>query len=324
MPLTITSYQPATFEEWNAHYQHCPYATFFHSSDWMKLWHAFNPQHQIDTRHIVFSDGKTLIVPLTFVKLYKGLIKKYSSSTAGTYGGWISKDELTAAHINLLMQWMQKTMEDIMVRVSPYAPLHGFDQFAIREEHTMAIDLSEGFEAVKKGFNRGNKSSINKAINHGVIVKRTNDLADWKAYFDVYQKSLKRWGDTTTSNYKWALFETIWEQQLDTTQLWVAQLDGAIIGGGLYVMSQHHVIYWHGASDHDHYDIRPINLLMHDVIQYSCEQGYQWFDFNPSGQHEGVDRFKRSFGAEAHMSYVWSQTNKRKNKLAKLVGRIKK
>ena len=49
----------------------------------------------------------------------------------------------------------------------------------------------------------------------------------------------------------------------------------------------------------DYFHLRPVNLLMCEIIKHSCDRGYSWFDFNPSGGHEGVTAFKKSFGAEA-------------------------
>jgi lipid II:glycine glycyltransferase (peptidoglycan interpeptide bridge formation enzyme) len=32
------------------------------------------------------------------------------------------------------------------------------------------------------------------------------------------------------------------------------------------------------------------------MIRHAVEHGYRWFDFNPSGGHEGVQKFKARFG----------------------------
>jgi len=47
-----------------------------------------------------------------------------------------------------------------------------------------------------------------------------------------------------------------------------------------------------------------VNLLMYEVIKNACKQRYTWFDFNPSGGHEGVKAFKKSFGAKGMRSPV--------------------
>ena len=38
---------------------------------------------------------------------------------------------------------------------------------------------------------------------------------------------------------------------------------------------------------------------MYEAIKDASERGITWFDFNPSGGHEGVWDFKKGFGAQA-------------------------
>jgi hypothetical protein len=43
---------------------------------------------------------------------------------------------------------------------------------------------------------------------------------------------------------------------------------------------------------------------MYEIIKSCCEEGYSWFDFNPSAGLEGVRAFKESFGAKPLPSHV--------------------
>jgi lipid II:glycine glycyltransferase (peptidoglycan interpeptide bridge formation enzyme) len=45
--------------------------------------------------------------------------------------------------------------------------------------------------------------------------------------------------------------------------------------------------------------------LLYEVIKDACEQGYFWFDFNPSGGHEGVKSFKKGFGCSTLQSNLY-------------------
>lgn len=69
--------------------------------------------------------------------------------------------------------------------------------------------------------------------------------------------------------------------------------------GALGFYAKSHVVYWRGAAYSDYFELRPVNLLMYEAIKHACENGYSWFDFNPSGGHEGVKAFKKSFGPTA-------------------------
>ena len=82
-------------------------------------------------------------------------------------------------------------------------------------------------------------------------------------------------------------------------KLWVAKYEDMVVAGALCFYSKNHVVYWHGAADSDHFDKKPVNLLMYNAIEDACEHSYKWFDFNPSAGIEGVRNFKIGFGAKA-------------------------
>ena len=60
-----------------------------------------------------------------------------------------------------------------------------------------------------------------------------------------------------------------------------------------------------------YFKVRPTNLLMYEAIKDACDRGYAWFDFNPSGGHEGVEAFKKNFGAQALPAPVIQSTSPR-------------
>ena len=59
-----------------------------------------------------------------------------------------------------------------------------------------------------------------------------------------------------------------------------------------------HCVEWHASflSDYFKYGIR--NFLVHNLILDANAKCYKYYDFNPSGGHEGTMRFKESFGPE--------------------------
>ncbi|NEQ84270.1 MAG: GNAT family N-acetyltransferase, partial [Moorea sp. SIO2I5] len=71
-----------------------------------------------------------------------------------------------------------------------------------------------------------------------------------------------------------------------------------MISGALCFYAKKHVVYWHGSSLEKYLNLRPVNLVMYEIVKDSCEQGYSWFDFDTSGGLPGVIAFKKSFGAK--------------------------
>ena len=197
------------------------------------------------------------------------------------------------------MKFIPKRYPDLIWRFNPYEKmLQPSGIGCLTEDETHALDLSIGFEEIYRGWTKGHASAARKARKAGVEISIAETQEDWKSYFRVYEDSLNRWGENTTSSYSWHLFEAILQRASSNIRLWLAKYDGLVIAGALCFYSPSHVVYWHGAALSSHFKLRPVNLLMYEAIKDAAERGYRWFDFNPSGGLDGVKAFKHSFGAQ--------------------------
>ena len=88
------------------------------------------------------------------------------------------------------------------------------------------------------------------------------------------------------------------ELNSEKVRLWLAFCDDNVIAGALCFYAKRHVVYWHGAAYSDKFTSHPAQLLMREIIADACARQYWWFDFNPSGGHNGVREFKAKFGVE--------------------------
>ena len=303
MNLKINSIRPASDDEWDAVWEDCEYATYFHSREWADIWNVYsNGNISTFPQFITFSDGRECLLPISIQRRFLGFLMVGLSSPAGTFGGWISKDKLLAEHVELMANYVTKRFRAVNWRVNPYDPNMplSIDKSA-RDDCTYSLDLNLGFDAISGDWSKGRGSmarKIRKAAKAGVSVRFANKLEDWQSYYQVYEQSLRRWGDEASSSYKWALFNDLFQRHSQDIALWAAVRDGKIICGAICFYSKKHVVYWHGAALQEHFNLRPVNLLMSEIIRNACEREYRWFDFNPSGGHEGVTSFKKSFGAK--------------------------
>jgi hypothetical protein len=166
------------------------------------------------------------------------------------------------------------------------------------EEDTRVLELTGGFDVVRRGYTKGAASAVAKALRHGVTVRIAAGVDDWCAYYRVYEDSLRRWGERASSRYGWELFDALQRRGSPRIRLWLALHSGKIVAGALCFYAKRHAVYWHGAALSDSFPMSPVNLLMNEAIRDACGRGYAWFDFNPSGGHEGVEAFKKHFGAK--------------------------
>lgn len=327
-PISIASIYSASFEEWDAIWRDCDYSTFFHSREWAEIWQRSTGEDiHLVPEIVLFSDQKKALLPLVYRKRAKGLLNTYTTSMEGTFGGWISTDTLQAEHAALLTNHLLKRVtSNLSWRMNPYDPslskiqnaienkclsinwaasksakfwqsLANFNRPILIPDDTHAINLEPGFSGLFKS-----QSSIvrkaKKAQKAGVEITFAETVEDWNEYYQVYQSSVERWRKDPSTAYSWELFKDIFEHRSPRVKLWIARYDNKIVSGALCFYSKKHVVYWHGSSLKEYFELRPVNLLMLEIIKDACERGYAWYDFNPSGHMQGVITFKESFGAK--------------------------
>jgi CelD/BcsL family acetyltransferase involved in cellulose biosynthesis len=301
--LSIVRVLPGSAAEWDDLWSRCEHATWFQSREWAEVWRASTAGRVTPSPLVAeLSDGGRALLPLSVDSRCLGLLRMHLSSPAGTFGGWVPDPArpLGPEHGRVLSGLLAGGLGPVQWRLSPYDPsLRGVPApaGAVADE-THALDLREGFDAVHRRWTKGHTSAARKARREGVEVRAAGSLDDWRDYYRVYEDSLARWGDSTSSRYGWELFAALAECPPSGVRLWLASHGGEIVAGALCLYARRHVTYWHGAALARAFDLRPANLLLHDAIRDACERRLHWFDFNPSGGHEGVVAFKRSFGAQ--------------------------
>ncbi len=299
MSISIKEFRRVTDPEWDAAWEECDSATYFHSREWAEVWGAYtNGFIQPSPRWALFSDHKTALLPLSRTRSYKGLVSHYLSSPGGTFGGWLCKPDLTLAHKRLLADYLTCRLGNLVWRMNPYETFIDHPCADMREDQTDVLDLTTGIDGLFRRWSKGHRSAVHKAIKQGVKVRTAVALNDWETYFQLYQSSLKRWAEKASSRYEWSFFRTMYNLRSSHAKLWLACFNNVLVAGALCFYSKRHVVYWHGAALEDYFHLRPMNLLLYEAIRDGCERGYRWFDFNPSGGHDGVRAFKKSFATQ--------------------------
>jgi CelD/BcsL family acetyltransferase involved in cellulose biosynthesis len=298
MNLEILSTRPAADSEWDQVWGACENATFFHSREWTEVWAAYTAgKMRPQPKMVEFNDRTSALIPICQERKYGGLLDVAISSPAGTYGGWISSDELSPEHARLLYDLMIKSYPDLAWRLNPYdRSLH---QLAIPKsipDETQTIDLEEGFDAAVQRWSKGHRKAVRQAQSLGVSIAQAATEDEWKQYYDVYAETLQRWGDSATSRYGWGLFKSLFGMKSEHIKLWTATHSGRMIAGCVIFYAKRHVAGWHASTLSDCFEFRPQHYLNYEILKDACDRGYRWYDLNPSGGHERVKEMKKHFG----------------------------
>lgn len=299
MPTTLTNARQATMEEWDAIHAACPYATFFHGRSWAQVLEEYTDGRiRPEPRHLHFSDGVELILPISIRTPRHRLWRTALLSPAGTYGGPISLHEFTDTHAMLVARYMKRRLKNCQFRSNPYLETTIPPIGSCIPDTTQRIRLSDFHASSLELQNRGHRSATAKARKSGIEIVRATEPRDWTRYAAMYEQSVARWGKQATSHWSPRLFQILQRNSATNgdIQLWLAHLDGKPVAGAILLCTPTIDIYWHGSALAQFFDLRPVNLLLTELLDNAKRGGKSWFDFNPSGGHDGVVRFKDGFG----------------------------
>jgi hypothetical protein len=289
--------------EWRWTAERCSWATFFQTPDWFNAFLAGEANWSIQILKFSFPDGASAIFPFLSRRI-SWRRRMFLSGPAGVYGGWIAISPLPPHQQQQIINYLISNYDDIVWRMNPYAGLLLDHHPELRPDHTTVLDLKQGTDAIFHGLSKGHHAAVNQASRHGVLVRRASSLADWENYFNCYQNSLQRWGEAASSRYGWEIFSTLARLPQPDVSLWLAESQGRLLAGALCFSHHRHTVYWHGAAYRDAFPDRPVHLLISEIIRDAYNRGDDWFDFNPSGGHSGVERFKQGFGGQQFESPV--------------------
>lgn len=172
-------------------------------------------------------------------------------------------------------------------------------------ESTRVIYLHEGYERVFGGYNATMRKQVRKAQRRGVTVRQTINPADIRAYYQLYVR--------LGQQKNWTLYPV--ELTLELLKLsgiarfFVAECEGRIIGGGLFVRDGCSIYGFHVALDHEYSHCFPVCAVLDNAIRWSCDSGAAFFNLGFSGENVSLERFKASWGAHEENNWRFEWTN---------------
>jgi len=275
-------------------------ATFFHTPLWHEIVVAAYRDYGIATRQFLFEDGARAVFP--FIQTKKGGIirgkSRLKSSVFGGYGGIIADRKLSPEQYRMMYRTITRLKASVSVDTNPFTDETLPDSFSAKHDYTQVSRLAAGDDCFIPKLSRGAKSNLNQARKKGVTVRVLTAEQDISAYYNIYLDTLKRWGDAVLFTYPEELFFTVYRLAGDHVRIWLAEKDSVIIAGAVIFYWNSIASYWQGASLQDYFSCYPNNMLHMEIIRDAARRGYAYYDFGPSGGQEGVERFKKSFGAE--------------------------
>lgn len=282
--------------EWLETVRRSPGATFFHTPMWGEVGLAADPAGRSLAIGCELEDGHAAAYPLFVDASGTG-----HSAFAGCYGGPVATRALEPSEAERLHLAALSEARTLHVLLAPGAdPTGAPARFVRAPDLTQHVPLAgRPFEELVSALGKDKRLAYNKARRAG-LEATWSDAPSGPAYHEIYQESLERWGDRTSSVYPQAVFDALGRlaaAQPDHVRLWEVRHEGVMVAGAWILTWNGHAVTWHSVTRTEHLrSLSPHVFLYMEILRDSLERGCDVFDFNPSGGHAGTLDFKRRMG----------------------------
>lgn len=158
----------------------------------------------------------------------------------------------------------------------------------------MLLNLPDSSKKLQDNFKSKLRSQIRKAEKNGIIF-RWGGIESVQDYYAVFSENMRDLGSPVHSI---KLFHSIIENFGDNAKMGLVDLNGKTIGAGIILTVGNKVSIPWASTLRKHNRLSPNMLLYWNFMKYSCDTGFNIFDFGRSSKGEGTFKFKAQWGAK--------------------------
>lgn len=146
-------------------------------------------------------------------------------------------------------------------------------------------------------FRKTLRHSIKNAQKNSLEIKKCQNLADLKKFYNLYVANLKR---KKTVPYPFSVIKYLYESS--GSELSLAFYKSKIIAGSLFLDYSYFVHYFLSASDYKHRDLGANHLILWEKIKSLCGQD-KIFDLGAAPRGSNLEIFKSGWGGDEKPIY---------------------
>jgi CelD/BcsL family acetyltransferase involved in cellulose biosynthesis len=282
----------------------CPYSTPFNSWEWRRAlserFVGMRPRYLA-----VEADGETVAaIPILIFSPFPGL-KSALSMPWNLFGGPLLRGDMCDR--SDLLRFSMNAMEEVSRQsgayelvvtrppLSPSGVKAELERWAdhVEGRFTHLLRLVPDFERIWRAYNPRVRTAVRKAQRLGVKPVRTKSEGKLREFYAIYLDAMTRFGSPPKP------YELLrWVQTSPIGDLIVAEIEGKVVAGLLFLTFGKTITLWCGASLREFRSYRPNNLIFNEVIKWGCRSGYEWVDFGASPpENQGLVAFKEEWRA---------------------------
>jgi FemAB-related protein (PEP-CTERM system-associated) len=161
---------------------------------------------------------------------------------------------------------------------------HELDLATNEDKVTMVLNLEDDPEVMWKSFNPKVRNQVRKAEKSGLEVK-VGGIEYLDDFYEAFAINMKDLGSPVHSK---SLFENLLHEFPDTTRIFIVYLGSENVGGAIFISFKDTAEVPWASSKREYFQHCPNNLLYWEMIKYTCEQRFKYFDFGRSTKDSGT------------------------------------
>ena len=176
----------------------------------------------------------------------------------------------------------------------------------VQHGHTVTIDLRAEEQGQWAQVRPNHRRQINRARRSGITVS----LDDWSRmgeFVDAYHETMTRVGASPEYFFDREYFGGLHAALGEGAHLAIAEREGEMLAGGLFLSHAGILQYHLGATRTEHLPEQPIKLIFDDVRRWAGELG--WTDFHlgggVGGSEDSLFHFKAGFSRDRPAFFTW-------------------
>ena len=305
-------------ENWNEFLKKTKNVTVYHTSQWKKVLEesfGYKPYYLF-----VVDDNGSILGFLPLMKVKSLLLgSRLSCLPLAHRCGYVGDPTFLEMVLNRAVELYEEVLSKGTLEVRDTMGGH-FNK--VCNFSTYVLELSGSTDEVWRKLNRSSvRRAIKKSMRLGVNVEISNSLEDLKSFYELNCQNKKRKG---VPCHPLKFFKNLFKYMPQYSRLYLAKIDGEIIGGGIMLFFKDTVIYGYGAAKDSMLKYHPYHAFLWRAIEDAIKEGFRFFDFGRvSTENKGLADFKKRWGTkEVQLCYSYypkhtfsEKSNIRNNKI---------
>jgi hypothetical protein len=288
-------------EDWETLLTNSPNSNIYHSPEWRCLLEStFN--FKAKYFFSINDNGKVIaMLPLFYVKSKLSGNRLSSvpfSHICGPIGSPAAFNDLISEAINLSNNLKIDYLE---IRDSVI-----FKNFVTRNLFSdYALDISQGFDQLRLGFDKSTKRCIRRSIDNKITVETSRNIEDLIEFYELNCLTKRKKG---VPGHSWSFFLNMRNKFRDNFNLYLGKYKGEIIAGKITLRFKDTILIHTGASNPKMVNSCVNYAIILKILEEGIANGYKCCDLGrASYDNVGLIQHKMKWGAiEQKMYYSYS------------------